>query len=304
MPFNGGFDYEEQLGPDADAQSLLAYLTRRYRHSSPSEWRARIETHQVLIDSKPARPETVVRRGQAVLWRRPPWTEPDVPPSFAVLFDDDDLLAVDKPAGLPTLPGAGFLEGTLLYRVRQLVPDAAPLHRLGRWTSGVVLFARTRKARAELCRQWAAHEIGKRYRALASGAPSRAEFTVTEPIGPLPHPRLGHVHAATPTGKPASTHVTVLDRRPGGFLCDVRITTGRPHQIRIHLAASGHPLLGDPLYVEGGVPGPNVRALPGDRGYSLHAAELTLRHPRTLREIAIECPPPPRLRRSSTVGGE
>ena len=211
-----------------------------------------------------------------------------------------------KPAGLPTLPGANFVQATLLYRVRAYRADAAPVHRLGRWTSGVVLFARSRIARAELARQFAAQKIGKRYRALADGDPEWGEFTINVPIGRAPHPLLGSVHAASPAGKASSSRAAVIERRRDEFLCDVRIATGRPHQIRIHLAAAGHPLVGDRLYGAGGAPLPGATALPGDPGYHLHAAELKFRHPRTDREVTIECEPPRALAslqdRSATHG--
>jgi 23S rRNA pseudouridine1911/1915/1917 synthase len=293
---NDGFEYRERVGTEAAGERLATFLARRYRHSSISEWRARILSGRVLLDSRPAGPDSVLRQGQTLVWRRPPWEEPDAPVSFAVLYDDDALLAVAKPAGLPTLPGGGFLTKTLLHRVRAYAPDASPLHRLGRWTSGVVLFARTRQARAELVRQWTARSILKRYRALATGAPARETLVVEEPIGPIPHPLLGTVHAVSVSGKPASSRVVVLERRAGAFLCDVCIETGRPHQIRIHLAAAGHPLVGDPLYAVGGVPPAGCRAVPGDPGYRLHAAQLTFRHPRTSRRVSVECAPPPSLR--------
>lgn len=297
MAANRGYDYRERLGAEAEGDALLDYLARRYRHSSAAEWKTRIESGRVLIDSRPARVDSVIRRGQILVWRRPPWSEPDAPASFAVLHEDEELLAVAKPAGLPTLPGGGFLSATLLHQVRARAADAVPLHRLGRWTSGVVLFARTLQARRELSRQWAAREIGKRYRALACGEPARREFSVTTPIGPVPHPLLGSVHGASPEGKPSMTSIAVIQRREDAFLCDVRIATGRPHQIRIHLAWAGHPLVGDPLYAAGGLPAPGCTALPGDPGYRLHAAELEFRHPRTGRTVTIECAPPPALRR-------
>jgi 23S rRNA pseudouridine1911/1915/1917 synthase len=141
--------------------------------------------------------------------------------------------------------------------------------------------------------------VGKRYRALAVGEPSGNVFEITDPIGPVPHSLLGSIHGASVKGKPARSSVVVLEQREGEFLCDVHIETGRPHQIRIHLAAAGHPLVGDPLYPAGGVPERGCRALPGDPGYSLHAAELTFRHPRTGRNTKITCQPPPSLRGSS-----
>lgn len=296
---NEGCEYRERLGLDAEAHTLLAYLSQRYGHSSVAEWATRIASGRVLIDDLPAHSESVLRRGCELVWQRPPWIEPDAPRSFTVLYEDEDVLAVDKPAGLPTLPGANFLNATLLYLVRTYAPGAAPLHRLGRWTSGLVLCARNHNARTELMRQWSAKEVGKRYRALASGLPDLDEMTISTPIGPVPHALLGSLHAAFPKGKPSLSQVTVLERRADSFLCDVRIATGRPHQIRIHLAAAGHPLKGDPLYGVGGLFAPDTHALPGDPGYLLHSAELSFRHPGTGREVVIECEPPSLLRLST-----
>jgi 23S rRNA pseudouridine1911/1915/1917 synthase len=293
---NEGFDYRQCLGPDAEGRNLLDYLCGRYPHSSAEEWRGRIESRLVLLDDRPADGAGQLRAGQRLTWRRPPWVEPEAPTAFAALYEDEVLLAAAKPAGLPTLPGAGFLQNTLLHLVRRGAPEASPLHRLGRWTSGIVLFARTRQSRADLSRQWAAREIGKRYRALASGKPAQDNFTISVPIGPMPHPTLGTVYAAAPAGKPAQSRVTVLERRSGAFLCDVSIATGRPHQIRIHLASTGHALAGDPLYAAGGGIIPGTQAVPGDPGYLLHAAELRFRHPQDEREVIISCPPPAPLR--------
>lgn len=289
--------YRARTGVEAEGWPLAMYLASRYPHSSAEAWAARILAGRVTVDARPSHPEVLLRRGQVIVWLRPPWSEPEAPTAFAVVHQDEHLLAVAKPAGLPVLPGAGFLSNTLLNRVRAYDPKATPLHRLGRHTSGIVLFARDAEARRELSRQWAAREVRKRYRALASGRPERDAFVVTTPIGPVPHALLGSVHAAAAAGKPAHTEVAVVDRRNGEFLCDVRIATGRPHQIRIHLAAAGHPLVGDPLYGPGGVPPPDSPVVPGDPGYLLHAAELSFRHPATGRETTIACAPPPALRR-------
>lgn len=297
---NDGHDYREQLDARADGQSLLTYLCGRYGHSSPAEWAERIASGQVLVDHRPVPAACVLHRGSTLTWRRPAWTEPEAPRSFRVLYEDADLLAVDKPAGLPTLPGANFLQSTLLHLVSAYAPGAAPLHRLGRWTSGLVLCARNESSRAALARQWSANQIGKRYRALASGRPDWNAKTIDTAIGTTPHVLLGSVHAAHASGKPARSHVTVLERRTNCFLCNVRIETGRPHQIRIHLAASGHPLVGDPLYVAGGTTAPDTRAVPGDGGYHLHAAALSFLHPRDGKRVALECEPPPLLVKSHT----
>lgn len=292
---NAGYEYREEVGPEAAGRTVLAWLSRRYQHSTEAAWRARIADGEVRLDGQPALATDVLRPGQSLVWSRPPWEEPAVPLGFAILHRDDDLLAVAKPRGLPSVPNGGFLEHTLLFRVRRLHPEAAPMHRLGRGTSGLVLFARTDGARRAVAAEWRAGRVAKEYRALVRGVPDVEAFTVDAPIGLVPHPRLGQVHAASPGGNAAVSHVRVLAARDGQSLVAVTIPTGRPHQIRIHLAAAGHPLVGDPLYVEGGMPGPGP-GLPGEGGYRLHAHRLALAHPAKGRRLELECPPPPELR--------
>lgn len=292
---NAGFDYREQVGARAAGKTVLDYLAERYRHSSEPTWRARLAAGEVRIDGSPATAEQVLRAGEALVWRRPPWREPPAPLAFAVLHRDPDLLAVAKPRGLPSVPAGGYLEHTLLHLVRRLAPEVAPVHRLGRGTSGLLLFARTPKARRRLAAAWREGRVEKTYRARVTGIPEPPTFSVSDPIGPVPHPRLGSVYAVAPDGKPAVSHVHVLSEQGGHALVEVRIPTGRPHQIRIHLAAAGHPLLGDPLYVAGGLPAPDP-GLPGDPGYLLHAHRLAFDHPTTGARLEITCLPPPELR--------
>ncbi|AFZ66232.1 RluA family pseudouridine synthase [Deinococcus peraridilitoris] len=299
MGKNQGYAYREQLNGQATGQSTLHYLSARYPHSSPSQWQERLDRGEVLLDGRPARAHETLRAGQILVWHRPPWQEHKAPRHYEVLFEDDVLLAVNKPGGLPTLPGAGYLENTLLQLVRARTPHAAPLHRLGRATSGLVLFARTPQAAAQLSRAWRDRAIQKIYRALASGVAEHECYDIHAPIGPVPHPRLGTVHAASPDGKAARSVARPLERRADTTLFEVDIHTGRPHQIRIHLACVGHPLQGDPLYGTGGLPGSQHPGLPGDAGYLLHAEQLILRHPMSGATLHLRAPAPAGLRLTS-----
>lgn len=293
MPLNAGYTYLTPV--QADAQSVLDFLAGRYRHSSPEVWAERLARGEVEVDGRTVRGREVLRAGQVLSWHRPPWQEDAAPLHFEVLFEDEALLAVDKPSGLPTLPGGGFLEHTLLTLVRAHFPGASPLHRLGRGTSGVVVFARSGEAGSALSRAWRDGQVLKVYRALALGVAGHDQTEITTPIGPVAHPRLGQVYAASPAGKASRSVATVVERRVGATLYDVQIFSGRPHQIRIHLASVGQPLVGDPLYGPGGQPLPELPGLPGDLGYWLHAHTLSFTHPATGQPLTLTARPPPEL---------
>lgn len=293
---NQGYSYTEIIPPWAEGKPVLAYLADRYRHSLSEEWAARLQAGLVKVNEQSVQAADRLAPGQRLTWIRPPWEEPDAPLAWAVLFEDQDLLAVAKPSGLPTLPGGGFLEHTLLKQVQQRFPEANPIHRLGRATSGVVLFARSDGAANRLSNALQQHRMEKVYRALVVGHPAEDVFEVNVPIGPIPHPTLGTVHGASTGGKRARSSVQVLERRAATTLVEVQIETGRTHQIRIHMAAAGFPLWGDPLYASGGGLLGEGLAVPGDLGYLLHALRITLPHPRTGETITIRCQPPPQLR--------
>lgn len=291
MGLNRGWSYREQVGPEAAGRTVLDYLAATRTHSTAAEWAERLGRGEIEIEGARAHGAAILRPGHTVVWHRPPWDEPDVPSQFEVVYEDEALVAVDKPSGLPTMPAGGFLQHTLLNLLRERYPEASPMHRLGRYTSGMVLFSRTREAGSALAKAWRDHAVKKTYRALASGVTHTDMFVIDAAIGPVPHPLLGEVDAASEEGKPSRSVATVLERGPDRTLFSVDITTGRSHQIRIHLAYAGHPLVGDPLYDTGGTIKPHP-GLPGDGGYFLHAERLAFAHPLTGAPIALTAPPP------------
>lgn len=326
---NQGWTYADSIRSATAGQTVLDYYTRRYTHSTGQQWRSRIEQGQVLLNNQSTTVHTVLAKGQTLTYHRAPWQEPEAPLNFDVLYEDDDLWAIAKPSGLPVLPGGGFLEHTLLHQLRSRYPHETPIpvHRLGRGTSGVMLIAKSQSARVVLSRQFRVRTaqavsaqsasaqsastqrpaslglnpqppLGKIYRALIGPAkPSELNdhFTCTYPIGKLPYPGLTYLYGHSATGLASRSDCRILQRTPQSTLVEVAITTGRPHQIRIHLAAAGYPMLGDPLYTVGGTPIPGGTAMPGDCGYHLHAHTLRFTHPHTGKTLCIEAAPPPKL---------
>lgn len=298
MGLNRGFRYNERVGRAHEARTLLEHLSRAYRHSTQAEWERRIGRGEVHLGDRLGRALDPVREGDEVTWDRPPWEEPDVPRCCAILYRDDDVLVVAKPRGLPTMPAGGFLDNTLLTLIRDRDRNSTPMHRLGRGTSGLVVFGCSNAARSALARSWRDGVVQRTYLGLVEGLPSTRAFTIETPIGQVPHPRLGTVHGASyePDARAARSHVRVLRCGPAGTVVEIDIETGRPDQIRIHLASANHPLVGDPLYGPGGTPRPGSEALPGEGGYWLHAARLVFPHPISRARVEVECAPPPCLR--------
>lgn len=296
---NEGWVYQDQISKTGDAQTILDYYCQRYRHSTKEEWTSRIQSGQILLNDTPITPTTQLKAGQLLTYHRPPWQEPEVPLTFEILYEDSDLLIVNKPSGLPVMPGGGFLQHTLLWQLKQQYPQdtPTPIHRLGRGTSGLLLLARSPLARARLSKQMrdsskSNHDrsLRKTYLAIVGSGAIPDEFSIDTPIGKIPHPTLDYLYAATSNGKFAYSEGRVLQRSATQTLVEVTIFTGRPHQIRIHLAAIGFPLIGDPLYGIGGIPTQQEDiSVPGHYGYFLHAQRLTFIHPSTETPMTIEC---------------
>jgi 23S rRNA pseudouridine1911/1915/1917 synthase len=310
---NGGHAYRDRI--DRPWPSLVGYYAAHYGHSGEPMWRQRLAAGEIQRNGQRLRADGPLRAGDQLVWHRPPWQEAAVPVLHrgAIVVDDGDLLVLNKPSGLPVLPAGGFLRHTLLAQLEGLVQGAPrPVHRLGRSTSGLLVCARRPATRAWLSAQLrdstrieaATASPGgscqKLYRALTASLPATwkpgSTQTVATPIGRRPHPLLGEIwcglSAGEADGLPARSRFTLLERRPEACLVEVAIATGRPHQIRIHAACLGAPLLGDPLYGAGGQACPE--ALPGDAGYQLHAHRLQLRRPDG-SGLELEAPPPPEL---------
>jgi 23S rRNA pseudouridine1911/1915/1917 synthase len=225
------------------------------------------------------------------------WSEPAAP-AFEVVHEDDQVLVVDKPAGLVTHPAPGHDGPTLAEALRGRAAGggdpqrAGIVHRLDRDTSGLLVVARSEAAYEALQRQMKAREVRREYLALVTGQPDAEGASIDAPIG---RDRAHRTLVSTRSDRPrrAVTHFTVLERLPRTALLEVRLETGRTHQIRAHLAAIGHPVCGDRQY-GGGACG---RRLGLERQF-LHAARLMFNHPSTRELVLCESKPPVELRRA------
>ncbi|MEC8555177.1 MAG: RluA family pseudouridine synthase [Planctomycetota bacterium] len=287
---NAGYSYKFQIQDSLPGETISQLLERHFHHSTRQQWLERILQGEIMLGERLLRADCPSSNGDRVIWNRPGWLEATVPRSFSVLYEDESLLAVNKPAGLPTIPGGGFLENTLLHLVHERFTNAPrPLHRLGRGTSGVVLFAKDQNSARHWSRHW--KEVEKTYLAMVAGRPNQPVYDIKVPIGPIDHPKLGTVHSVSASGKASRSVARVARERGENTVMEVDLYTGRPHQIRIHLASIGHPLVGDPMY------GPSAKLLshagvPSDLGYQLHAWRMRLNCPTNKKKLELEAPVP------------
>lgn len=345
---NDGIFYRDLLPSSFSACSLMDFYCSKYKSSAPKEgWQYRIQNGQVTIDGEVVKSlDGIVRAGNCLIYHRLPWTEPPAPWRLEILYEDDYMLAVNKPSGLQVLPGGLYQQRTVLTQLKwrskaganvtdikhPMSSQPTPVHRLGRGTSGVLLCAKTKDAKSKLSSDLATgassksgsvseRRVIKIYRALVAGVINTDETLVKEPIGVITYPGVSKgLYVALSTGKPSQSKVVVLWRnlKDNCTLVQVEIFSGRPHQIRIHLAYMGHPLVGDPLYISGGKPDTSflavleasqqteinqddggylkpVNRVPGECGYHLHAHKLTLVHPISGKLVEINAPCPPLL---------
>jgi 23S rRNA pseudouridine1911/1915/1917 synthase len=275
-------------GPDDAGLRLDAFLAARGAFASRAAAQRAIEAGEVTVEGRARAKNHRVEQGErvAIATRK---SAPPVPPPVAgyeVVHEDEHLMVVDKPAGLVTHPAPGHHGVTLA----ELLPEGARVaHRLDKDTSGLLLVARSEEALEKVQRMMKAREITREYTALVEGHPDAEQGTIDAPIG---RDRGNRTVMSTRTdrARDAVTHFEVLERLPRTSLLRVRLETGRTHQIRAHLAAIDHPVVGDPQY-GGSASGRRV----GLSRQFLHASTLMFRHPFTRELVRCESKPPVEL---------
>ena len=310
--------WEALVEADASGGRLDRWLSRKLPELSRVRVQRLIREGRVRLDGRTVtKPSAPLAPGMRVEVDLPPAGSPAVAPEeipLEILYEDEDLVAVNKPSGRVVYPAAGHAHGTLvqglLHGGRRLATAAGAerpgvVHRLDKDTSGVIVFAKTDRAYYDLIKQFKERSVEKVYLALVHGLLEADEGIVEAPLGRDPHHplRMG-VRPQARGGQPALTRFRVLKRLPppegigkgrdtggeGLTLLEVRPHTGRTHQIRVHLRAIGHPLVGDPVY------GPKRSSLDLPKRLMLHAWQLALTHPRTGERLRIIAPPPPEFR--------
>ncbi len=266
----------------------------QYSRSRLQDW---IEQGRVLVDGSPAK-RSYLMKGAERVHVQPGELAPlkatpeDLP--LEVLYEDADVIAINKPAGMVVHSGAGRHSGTLvnavLHRFGKLSTVAGDLrpgivHRLDRFTSGVILVARNDAAHRHLADQFAARQVEKIYVALVHGRVKKDQGQITTPIARDPVARV-RMTARLAHGRQAITSYQVLKRFQGFTLLEVKIGTGRTHQIRVHLASIGHPVAGDKLY---GAPAGSLGR------YFLHARQIAFSSPSGGERITLQAPMPAEL---------
>ena len=291
---------EEEI-PNALAGERLDRVVSLVAGCSRSEAQELIGAGGVWVDGEPQPTGKMrLREGQIVrvdpsLLEGPVLPKADASVVFEVVFADEHLIIIDKPAGLVVHPGAGNLDGTLVNGLLARFPEIADVgeshrpgivHRLDLGTSGLLAVARTQRAYHELVDALASRDVGRVYRALVWGHPANPHGLIDAPIGRDHRDALRM--AVVVDGKPARTRYRVLDqyRTPADAASlECRLESGRTHQIRVHLSAIGHPVVGDAIYggVRSGIESPRP---------FLHAARLELEHPVTRQPLAFDSPLP------------
>jgi 23S rRNA pseudouridine1911/1915/1917 synthase len=292
--------------PEHDGSRLDTFLTALLPDQSRSHVQRLIREGRVSGRAKAIRPSTPVRTGQVYTVDIPePVAAEPLPEALPlrIVFEDPDLVVLDKPPGMVVHPGAGHASGTLVNALLHHVKDLSGIggelrpgivHRLDRGTSGVMVVAKHDRAHQELSRQFKEREVEKEYIALVWGV-VHAGRRIDAPIGRDPEHRQ-KMSTRARRARSAVTRVTFARHFQGVTLVKVAIATGRTHQIRVHLSAIGHPIVGDPVY--GGVHrrvAAHLRAVQRLERPFLHAARLTFTHPGDGRRVDFDSPLAPDL---------
>ncbi len=279
---------------------LDVVLAERVPELSRAQARRLIEAGRVRVAGAPAKPAQRLRAGERVEGEVPPPEPSRLEPAaipLSILYEDEQLIVVDKPAGLVVHPAAGHRGDTLvhalLHHSRELsgvggAERPGIVHRLDRDTSGVLVVAKTDVAHRRLGERFRAHAIEREYLALVRGSPRAERGSVTAPIGRARSDPKRFTVRAPRAARAAVTHWQVVERFRGYCLLRVRLETGRTHQIRVHLASAGLPVAGDPTY--GG--GRRADAALGLERQALHAARLGFEHPTSGARLSFESPLP------------
>ena len=289
----------EDLFKENQTYRLDTFLAKHFGFLSRNKWRDKINKGYVLVEKKPVKPSLTINKNDNIYYYQTPMEEPPVNRNIPILYQDQDLLIINKPHNLPIHPSGVYFRNTLTSILEEKQLDYDPVHRLDRETSGIIICAQSSQVKEKMRKMFENQPIDKEYLAITYGEIPHKEFTITQPLLLDPdHPKRKKMKV-DPNGYESITQIKVLEHKGPYSLLQVFPKTGRTNQIRAHFEYNNTPILGDSLYCIYN----NTPLQKTSSRLALHAHKISFTHPVKLERLTIQAKFPDSLKQLWTTLG-